>query len=343
MQRTLTSRQSSLVVLVTMVALAVTVIALNSVSDAAQSLVTWCRNFVVAKSASGGVFAVAVTSIVSVLAIGAAANVLSFVFREAWTAVRFARSVAGRKVNPSSSVLAARDEAGIGAEVVVVQDPAPFAAAVGILSPRIVLSTAMIAKLTRAELRAVLAHENGHCAERHPLQAIMWETLRRAFFFLPTLGDVATHFAVRREIAADTHALRACGSRPLASALLKTVSTRATFLPQMAAAFGHLQARISALAGKRGTDIRLSAGRTFATAAMATLIVAAHFAVGSSVAQAGSDPHGSSCPSETVANMSEINFSPYFSIRVPQMSPVPVDSTSKNRTVAPVQSTAVQP
>lgn len=342
MQRTLTPRQSAALSFATLAGLAATVVALSSVSDGALSLVTWCRNFVVAASARRGAMAVTVAVAIGGLAALSLANLAAFVVREWRTSRRFARLVRRQRIREPSKVTAVRHEANVRAEVVTVHDSEPFAVAVGILSPHVVISTALVGGLTLAELRAVLAHEDGHCRGMHPLRAMAWEVLRRTFFFLPTVGDVATHFSVRREVDADRNAVAVCGSRPLATALLKSVSGRAEFLPSTAPAFGHLTARIAALAGKKGTDIRLSARRTVASAATAIIIVAMHFALGSTGAFAH-EGEQKQCPSGPGANMSQINFSPYFSMWVPQMSPVPVDTIEKIMSPEPVQSATHRP
>ncbi len=343
MERTLTSRQSVFLSFATVAALAATVAALGSVGDGALSLVTWCRNFVVAASARRGAVAVAVTCALAALAALSLLKLATFAATEWLTVRRFAAMVRRRRMRQPSRVSAARRSAGIRAPVLTVRDAIPFAVAVGIVSPRIVISSSLVSALTLAELRAVLAHEDGHCRERHPLRALLWESLRRTFFFLPTVADIAAHFSVSREIAADRNALGTCGQRPLASALLKSVASRTDFLPSTAPAFGHLTARISALAGKKGTDIRLSARHTAITSLAAVAIAALQFALTSTGALAVVDDDTKQCPSGPTANMSQINFSPYFSVWVPQMSPVPVDTIDKIMSPEPVHSKTVRP
>ncbi len=343
MERTLTSRQSIILSFMTVSALLVTVAALGSVSNGVFSLVTWCRSFVVAASAGRGAAAVVMAAAVAALAVLSLLNFAVFAVSESRASWRFTKMVRLQRMRDSSRMTAARRDARIRAPVQTVRDSAPFAASVGVFAPRIVISSALVSNLTLAELRAVLAHEDGHCRGRHPLRAVLWESLRRTFFFLPTLGDVAAHFSLSREIDADRHAVRSCGSRPLASALLKNVSNRVGLLPDTASAFGHLPARISALAGKKGTDIRLSPRRTAVTLSAAMIIVTLHFAFSSTGALADGDDVQKQCPSGPAASMSKINFSPYFSVWVPQMSPVPVDSTRQMMSPEPVQTSAVQP
>lgn len=336
MPRTLTAqlapRQSAALWITTMAVVATSVVVFASLAAATASLVTWCRDFVVAASAGRGAVAVGLAAALGTLTAAMIANVLAFFAAETVTAYRFARSLAARTTSVPGRVSAALAAARIDSPCAVVDDAAPFAVTVGLLAPRIVISTGLVASLTLAELRSVLAHEAHHCRERHPLRAVLWESLRRAFFFLPVLGDVAGHFSLARELAADRASLAAGrGSRALASAMLKAVTPSPARFPRGMAAFGQLQPRITALRGGTGTELRVSFRRIAGTVAVITLFVVLHAGLGSEAANA-QDPGESQCRTAEERQMSSFTLSPYFSILVPQMS-----------RVQPVQSVEVRP
>jgi beta-lactamase regulating signal transducer with metallopeptidase domain len=98
----------------------------------------------------------------------------------------------------------------------------PLALNLGLIRPRVLLSTWMIEHLDMRELEAVLAHELGHTAQRdYPL---IWlaTVLRDAFFYLPTSWAAHRRLKREKELACDELAV-ATTRRPLAlaSALVK--------------------------------------------------------------------------------------------------------------------------
>ncbi len=322
---TLAPRQSAALWLTTAAVAAIAAASFAALAASAESLVVWCRDFVVAASAGRGAAAVAVTACLGAVALVAAANVASFLIREAISAVKLARTTASRAVAMPGRVSATVASMGIRETCTVVEDATPFAVTAGVVSPRIIISTGLIAALTLAELGAVLAHEAHHCRARHPLRAVAWESFRRAFFFLPLLADVSRHFSLARELAADRAAVDACrGTRPLASALLKAVSSPHEGLPVGTAAFGQLQPRIGALRGDGGTELRVSVKGAMATAAFVAALVGAYLSLGSAPAMAAEDAAETQCKDAVERHMMEsFDLTPYFSILVPQMSRVP--------------------
>lgn len=330
----LAPRQSALLWLTSAAAVVAAVAAFASLAASAGSLVVWCRDFVVAASAGRGAAAVMTVAGLGAVALAALANVAAFLVQEAVSARRLSRSTAARAVATPGRVRAALAAVGAGNPCVTVEDDAPFAVTAGIIAPRIVISTGLVSRLTLSELRAVLAHEARHGAARHPLRAVAWESFRRAFFFLPVLTDIARHFSLARELDADRASLRACrGARPLASAMLKAVSSVPGAFPVGAASFGQLQPRINALRGDGGTEFRVSVRRVAATAAFAAALAVAHLSLGSAPALAAAGADETQCKDAVQQHMmSEIDFTPYFSILVPQMS-----------RVQPVQSMEIRP
>lgn len=314
----LAPRQSALLWLLTMILAAAAVASLAALASAIGSFVTWCRDFVVAASAGRGAAAIVIAAVLAAAATASVARVIAFVVRESVASRRLARAIARKSVHASGRVAAASDAAR-GIACVTVEEREPYAATVGIITPRIVISTGLVSALTLSELRAVIAHEAHHARRRHPLRAVLWEAFRRGMFFLPSIGDVARHFALSRELDADRAAVTACGgSRALASALLKAVAP--VHLPSGVAAFGNLKPRIEALGGARGTAFIMSVPRASATVAFVSFVVLSLAGTGISPVSAADGATGSCAAAETQPAMSAVNFSPYFSILVPQMS-----------------------
>ncbi len=109
-----------------------------------------------------------------------------------------------------------------GVGVRLIDDPRPVAFCAGLLRPRIYLSSGASELLSRAELRAVLAHEAHHARRRDPLRMLALAVLADALFFLPALRSLSRRYAELAELAADEAALARTGDRPaVAAALLR--------------------------------------------------------------------------------------------------------------------------
>jgi len=105
--------------------------------------------------------------------------------------------------------------------VQVVGDPTPLAFCAGLLWPRVYVSSGALERLSRQELRAVLAHEAHHAACRDPLRLLVARALGEGLFFLPAMRRMWRQYATAAELAADEAAVSAGGGRqPLAAAML---------------------------------------------------------------------------------------------------------------------------
>jgi Zn-dependent protease with chaperone function len=128
--------------------------------------------------------------------------------REAWRQRAFATRLPGeRRVLHGHAVL-------------VVPSRRSHAFCLGLLRPVVVLSDGLIARLSEAELRSVLAHEHHHARRRDPLRRALVKAFCDAFWFIPALRTAARAQATVSELAADAVAMRRTGAQPLASALL---------------------------------------------------------------------------------------------------------------------------
>ncbi len=90
------------------------------------------------------------------------------------------------------------------------------------LSPRIYISRALTEKLTAEELEALLLHEKYHLENRDPLRIFLGQLIVSGLFFIPILKDLFKRYLIRKEIAADQHAISYQGNRHgIASSLQK--------------------------------------------------------------------------------------------------------------------------
>lgn len=127
----------------------------------------------------------------------------------------------------------------------------------GLLHPVIFVAGALTARLTPAELQAVLAHEDAHRRRRDPLRLSAWRFVACTLFFLPALQRLVEDMSDEAEIAADDAAARRPGVQPLALASA-LVSIAQQFRPDPAlatAAVGFagrdlLERRVRRLAGE---------------------------------------------------------------------------------------------
>ena len=90
---------------------------------------------------------------------------------------------------------------------------------IGLLRPRVVVSTGLVELLDQAELDAVLAHEASHQRRRDPLRLLVVAVATRGLFFVPALADLATAARLTTEIEADAAAVDRYGSTNLLRAL----------------------------------------------------------------------------------------------------------------------------
>jgi hypothetical protein len=90
---------------------------------------------------------------------------------------------------------------------------------IGLLRPRIVVSTALLELLGQAELDAVLAHEASHQCRRDPLRLMVANVAIRGLFFVPTLPDLARAARLTTEVEADAAAVDRFGRLNLIRAL----------------------------------------------------------------------------------------------------------------------------
>jgi Zn-dependent protease with chaperone function len=176
-------------------------------------------------------------------------------------------------------VLDAAAVLGIADRVDAVGTGEAFAVTYRLIRPRILVSTALAAELTAAEVAAVLAHEREHVRHRDPLRILAVRLLAAFAWYTPAARWLASRAVLRRELAADRASAHGTGRGVLAGALLKLASLPAC--PAAAAAGpapdapGSLEARVAQLEGGRTPRPRLTPPRVLGTAGMVAVLTAA--------------------------------------------------------------------
>lgn len=118
------------------------------------------------------------------------------------------------------ALVARRDEAWPGTMVIDRPEATAFCLP-GRRGGTVVLSTGTLARLSTAEVGAVLAHEHAHLRGRHDLVGWAARSLRDAFPFVPLFRAAAVELPRLLELAADDVATSHAGRRVVASALLQ--------------------------------------------------------------------------------------------------------------------------
>ncbi|MCW2707520.1 MAG: rane protein of unknown function [Frankiales bacterium] len=103
----------------------------------------------------------------------------------------------------------------------VVDHDVPLAYCLPGLRPRLVLSRGTLALLSQEELRAVVAHEQAHLAQRHDLVVLPFVALAATFPAVPAVSTAQAEVALLVELLADDRAAREHDRGQLARALWK--------------------------------------------------------------------------------------------------------------------------
>lgn len=163
-----------------------------------------------------------VAALVILLALCGISLGLGTLFRQLAATAALIRSLVARKVALPASVVAASEGLALEGRIDVVMDDRPFSFCYWFLRPRICLSTALVARLDRDELRAVLHHERYHLRHRDPLRLVVARYFAAGLYVVPVVDELLSFHTLQKEIEADQDAVRASGGvSALASALYK--------------------------------------------------------------------------------------------------------------------------
>lgn len=87
--------------------------------------------------------------------------------------------------------------------VVVVRNNKLTAYTIGLFKPKIIVSSALIAKSSHEQLEAVVLHELHHLRSRHLLWLLLSKLISSLFFFIPLVEYLAQQLKTEFELAAD--------------------------------------------------------------------------------------------------------------------------------------------
>ncbi|WP_098747782.1 M56 family metallopeptidase [Paenibacillus sp. EZ-K15] len=109
-----------------------------------------------------------------------------------------------------------------GTEIIVVQVNAFVALTIGLLRPKIVVSTTVLEMFNDKEVKAILLHERYHCRNYDGLKTFFSTLLADAFGYLPIVKPILRYYQTWQELFADRFAIRQMGTELyLGSVLLK--------------------------------------------------------------------------------------------------------------------------
>jgi len=103
----------------------------------------------------------------------------------------------------------------------LVDDPAPRSCTVGFWRPAIVVSTGLLSALDEDEIRAVIAHEEGHRAGRDNMLLLLGQSIALTFAALPGIRAAYARFRRAQEAAADEFACRRTGDNLIVASSLQ--------------------------------------------------------------------------------------------------------------------------
>jgi Zn-dependent protease with chaperone function len=109
-------------------------------------------------------------------------------------------------------------------EIVVVEDDAFIALSMGLLRPRIIVSTRLFDMFSNKEILAILLHERYHCRHFDPLKAFLFIIFVDGMGYVPIIKAAAHYYKTCKELLADQYAVKQMGSEYYLSTVLLRLS-----------------------------------------------------------------------------------------------------------------------
>jgi Zn-dependent protease with chaperone function len=163
-----------------------------------------------------------VAALVLLLAVCGISLGVATLFRQLVATAALIRRLVARKIALPEAVERAAAGLELDGRIDVVADRRPFSFCYWFLRPRICLSTALVGRLDRDEIRAVLLHERYHLRQRDPLRQVVARYFAAGLYVVPVVDELVSFHTLQKEIEADEEAVRASGDvRSIASALYK--------------------------------------------------------------------------------------------------------------------------
>ena len=184
----------------------------------------------------------------------------SSLLRQLFATARLIRRMLTHRVETPEEVDIAAGGLELAGRIDVVDDERLFSFCYWFIRPRICLSTALVRRLDRDELRAVLLHERYHLVHRDPLRLIVARYLAAGLYVMPVVEDLVEHFTLEKELEADQHAVSRIGLSPLARALYALLPDADPPLGPLVpvGALSVTEARIDHLVEGRPLEMRIS-------------------------------------------------------------------------------------
>ncbi len=107
-------------------------------------------------------------------------------------------------------------------KIVVYKSEQPSAFCIGILRPKIFISSGMIQLLNKTEMEAVILHEVYHLKHKNNLMVFVFNTFSYILFIFPFIKDLKRQYEIHEETEADKHAHTYLkGNGPIVNSLKK--------------------------------------------------------------------------------------------------------------------------
>lgn len=123
-------------------------------------------------------------------------------------------------------------------DIIAIRSESPLAYVIGIVSPKIILSTGLLELLDENEVKAVIFHEEYHLRQGDPLKMFILILLSDGLRFLPIIKGLVQDYRTIRELLADRYAIKRMeSSLELGSAMVKMIRHASALHPAEVVSF----------------------------------------------------------------------------------------------------------
>ncbi|NEW08608.1 M48 family metalloprotease [Paenibacillus sp. SYP-B3998] len=128
-----------------------------------------------------------------------------------------------------------------GYELVVVSDDSFIALTMGMIRPKIIVSTGVLNSYSVNEVQAILQHERYHCMRRDPLKIFISTLLVVGLGYIPIFKCFHHYYKTWKELLADRYVIKMMGTEyVLGSVLVKLTERKDTFEPAVGVHFANV-------------------------------------------------------------------------------------------------------
>lgn len=137
-------------------------------------------------------------------------------------------------------------------KIIIFRNQKLLAFCMGILKPKIFISSEVLKRMTYREIEAIILHERQHIIGKDNLVMIFLNLVKTSFFFFPVVTDFVNNLEIQREIKADQSVVKETGRKiNIISALRKIIESKPNYV--YANAFSEsfsIEPRVHSLIGK---------------------------------------------------------------------------------------------